>query len=113
MNDPTIEEFELDVTEAKEHVALADALGRLQKNKDFELIINKGYIQDEAVRLVSLKAHPSMQDDKRQSSIVKSIDGIGALEQYFSMLYVVGANSQLAIDEANEAIVEMNAEDNS
>jgi hypothetical protein len=113
MNDATIEEFELDVATAKEHVALADALGRLQKSKDFKLIINEGYIQKEAIRLVSLKAHPAMQEDKRQAAIVKSMDAIGSLEQYFSMLYAVGANSELAIDEANEAIVEMSKEDNS
>lgn len=111
MDTPSIEEFELSIAEARKHTDLADALERLAKNKDFKSLILTGYFEEEAVRLVALKAVPQMLGDDMQKKILTSIDGIGALTQYFSMINNVGTQAQIAIDEANEAIVEIGLEE--
>tara|TARA_R110002096_G_scaffold272377_1_gene466011 strand:- start:210 stop:560 length:351 start_codon:yes stop_codon:yes gene_type:complete len=111
MESPDIEEFELTIAEARKHTDLADALERLGKNKDFKSLILTGYLEEEAVRLVALKAVPQMLGDDMQKKILTSIDGIGALTQYFSMINNVGAQAQIAIEDANEAIVDIGREE--
>ena len=55
----------------------------------------------EAVRLVLLKAEPNMQSEQAQEEILKSMDAIGELRQYFRTIMAVGgaAERSLAADE--------------
>ena len=61
-----IEQVELTIKQAKEAKALMDSVLKLQKNKDFKAVINEGYFEKQASRLVLLKADPSMQDEQSQ-----------------------------------------------
>jgi len=78
-----IQQIEVNIAQAKEAVALGECLARLSKNRDFKKLIETRYFKDEAHRLVMLKAAPSMQDEKNQAEIVKDMDGIGSLFQFF------------------------------
>ena len=82
----TVHKIEDSIKEAKVHVDLAAALQRLASNKDFKAVILTGYLKDEAIRLVHLKAHPAMSAANHQSSIVSQIDAIGGLLSYFRTL---------------------------
>lgn len=83
---------------AKAQKDLGDALLRLQSNRDFKRLVSEGYFRDEAVRLVSLKAHPEMQTPERQSSILLQIDAIGNLQQYFVIIGQQAALAERSLD---------------
>lgn len=77
-----IEELELNIHVAKRMVDRGAALARLHSNRDFKEVFIDGYFNQEAVRLVHLRADPNMQDADSIKTIEKSMDGIGALLQY-------------------------------
>ena len=110
MNNVSTAEIELDIKEAKEFVALGYALEQLEKNKYFKQLIAQGYFKDEAVRLVSAKASPSMQDPKFQTAVLTAIDGIGALMQYFGKVQHQAEMAESAIESSEEQLREMDLE---
>lgn len=57
-----IEEVKLSIETAREGMRYGEALDRLMKNRDFNLIIQKGFLTDEVLRLTELLAHPATQD---------------------------------------------------
>lgn len=108
MNDDTIKELEENIREARKLVDAGTALERLRENRDFQKIVLEGYFRDEAIRLVHLKTDPNMQSDERQRSILTQMDGIGALNGYFSMVLhqsYMAKKGILADEEAIEDIM--------
>jgi hypothetical protein len=83
MTQDTVRQIEAEILHAKEKLEFTKAYERLLSNRDFRLVIRDGYLRDEAVRLVHLKADPSMQTPERQASIDRDITSIGSLLQYF------------------------------
>lgn len=81
-----IDSIELSMQEHKKHVELGKALQRLMKNQDFQKILMKGYLEQEAIRLVQRKAEYRCQNAVDQADIVKRIDAIGLLKIYFDTL---------------------------
>ena len=94
--------IEESIKKHKEIVELGKSLERLFANRDFKEIILEDYMQKEAIRLVQLKAEPSMQTESSQKSILGQIDAIGTLAQYFQTLRfkVSMAEKTIEIDEA-------------
>jgi hypothetical protein len=111
MNKTPIQEIEESIQESKGVVEFAEALERLQKNRDFKKVILDGYFTQEAIRLVHLKADPAFQTPDRQQSIITQIDAIGALHQYFQTMKYLSAQAQKAIEAANEVRDELLAEE--
>ena len=107
MSDVTIEEIELTITQATNAKNRGISLRRLYDNKDFKEIILEGYFTDHACQLVELKAAPAMQNDKQQTDILKSIDGIGALQQHFNAIYQQADIASTASDQGNEELADM------
>lgn len=87
MSNDTIQEIELNIVRAKKIVDLGNALERLQGNRDFKAIIQTGYFEQEAIRLVHLKASPNFQTSEKQQSIIQQMDAIGSLNQYFQTVF--------------------------
>ena len=87
---------------AKETIELGKSLDRLFHNQDFKKIILGDFLEKEALRLVQLKADPSMQTESSQKSILTQIDAIGTLTQYFQTLRfkVAMAEKTIEIEEA-------------
>jgi len=83
----SVKEIEKQIQQAKEQVELGKSLERLRSNRDFVKIVVSNYLQQECVRLVLLKADPNLQSAEKQASIVKQMDAIGALDQYFTTIY--------------------------
>lgn len=102
MSFETIEAIERSIKQHKATVDLGAALERLRANKDFKKIIVEGYFENEAVRLVHLKADPSMQSAESRRSIEQQMDAIGALNQYLNLLasHAALAQKQIEVDEA-------------
>lgn len=110
MSEQQIAEIELSKSQAESFVKTAEALDRLSKNRDFKRIISDGYLKEESIRLVSLKGAPEMQHEKHQASILKQIDAIGSLQNYFHGIYMQGDHAKALIEEAEEEIEMIRAE---
>lgn len=104
-------EIELSMKEAKQHVDLNKALIRLSNNRDFKKVIVDGYFDKEAVRLVHLKATPHMQADKDQQGIIRDMDAIGSLVQFFRTIEHKSDMSKEAIRECELSLDELRSEE--
>ena len=82
--------IEISIETAKEGIAKSKALARLTKNKDFQAVIDTGYFRDEAARLVLMRGAPQMQSPEHQEGLMREIDSIAFLRQYFSTIYMQG-----------------------
>lgn len=78
--DQELENIEISKDQAKNIIERGDALVRLSKNKDFQLLFDKGIFELEPIRLVHLKAHPAMQGEQDQAAIIKEMDAVGWLQ---------------------------------
>lgn len=110
-NDKAIKDIELNIQQAKTLVEFGTALDKLRINREFQLVINKGYFEQEAIRLVHLKADPSMQTKESQASIITQMDAIGNLNQYFQMIFHRAAMASKAIEADEETHAELTAEE--
>jgi hypothetical protein len=109
MTDQDINEIELDIKKAKVLVDRGESLNRLLTNKDFILLISEGYFKEHAYQLIELKAAPSMHGKDKQEDILRSIDGIGALQQYFNSVDLIAKNASQAIFMAHEELDEIDS----
>lgn len=109
MNQPSeMEQIEVSIDQAKEAVAMRDTYIRLLQNPDFDKIIHKGYFETESIRAVMAKSNPELQTPEHQAQIMRTIDAIGSLRQYFQKIVGIGnqMESSLREDEATrEAIL--------
>lgn len=85
----------------------AKALARLSVNPDFKKVIIDGFLRDEAIRLVYLKADPAMQTPEKQASVLRQIDSIGNLSAYFTTIRTEGMMADKTIADAETDRVEL------
>ena len=81
-NNAALSSLESSIKQSQDDIQFGQALERLRSNRDFNTVINKGYFEAEAIRLVHLKADPKMQTEQHQVDILKQMDSIGALNQF-------------------------------
>lgn len=84
--DDQINAVERNIRSAKADVSKAKALEKLHNNKEFKELILEGYLKENAIRLVHLKADPSMQTAEGQASVLRQMDSIGELMGYFQVI---------------------------
>lgn len=109
-NESALEEVELTIDQAKIKIAKLDALNRLAMNPDFQLVIDTGYFRDTAADMVISKAAPEMQAPEKQASIMRSIDAIGELRQYFVGITAIGNMAKRGIEADENTREELLAE---
>jgi len=85
-NEETLAKLDRDSKATKPLVDMGLALDKLRNNRDFIKLIVDGYLKDEAVRLVHLKADPNMDSPAHQAAIDRDISAIGVLNQYFNLV---------------------------
>ena len=102
-----VQEIQIDITEAQNKMKDADALDRLHKNPDFKKIILEGYFQQQAAGLVAMRAHPAMQAETQQANLLRSIDAVGELQQFFSGIFQQGNTAKEAITQSEIELAEM------
>lgn len=110
-NQDEINAIERTVKDAKEQKALGTALERLITNRDFQKVIKQGYFADEAVRLVHAKGDPACQTPEKQASIIRQMDSISNLGQYFQTILHAAGMADKSIEEGEAALDEMRAEE--
>ncbi len=106
----TVQDIEANILESKQFVEMGEALTRLEDNRDFKLLIAKGYFKDEAVRLVSCLSDPAFQTKDRQASLVVEMSAISGLNSYFRAVKHKAMVADAAIRSGREEIVAILAE---
>lgn len=107
MNETEIKDLDNNIKEAKKFVEAGTALERLINNRDFKKIVMEGYFEAEAVRLVHLKADPSMQSESSQTSIISQIDAIGSFRQYLDGVFQQARLAGKAIEDDEQTRQEL------
>lgn len=105
-----VHEIELTIDQAEHQIKLGEALERLQSNKDFKLVINQGYLENEAIRLVRGRSDPSMQTPELQAANLRDIDAIGSFLVYLQQISRAANLAERAIKDAETEIELINAE---
>jgi hypothetical protein len=109
MSQAEVQQIEETIRQSKKLVDLGEALVRLRSNRDFRKVITEGYLRDEAVRLVHLKAEPFMAN--KQVEIVRDIDAIGSLHSYLRTLEHSANLGAKAIVDGESTLEEIRAEE--
>ena len=109
-NENDVRTIELNIDQAKATVDRMKVFMRLVDNKDFQEIIEKGYFEDEAVRLVGALASPGLADEVSQNEMQKDIQAIGRLRQYFYAITAQGRAAEGAIKSHENELDLMRAE---
>jgi hypothetical protein len=102
-----MQEVEIGIEQAKSIVAKANALTNLFSNKDFKVVITEGYLKDEAVRLVLLKADPATFSAEMQASIADGITSIGHFNQYLKTVKALGSMAAKSLAEYEDLRAEL------
>lgn len=104
MSEHQVKQLQRSIAAAKEHIEQGKALERLRKNKDFQKIIQEGYLTSEAVRLVHLKGDDNMQSPEKQGHITKRIDAIGCLAGFLSTVSYLASNAERSLSDDEETL---------
>lgn len=107
----SIKELEMSIEQAKQLVRMGEALDRLHNNPDFKNIILKEYLTEEPVRLVHVKADANMQSAESQQAILKQMDAIGSLANFFRTVRYHAEMSRKAIADSEELRNELLSEE--
>lgn len=102
-----IEEIEVDIDIAKEHIALGDALVRLKKNPDFKKIFEEYYMVQEPARVVQAMADPNMQTESFQRGFHNIIRSVGNFGQFMTNILVTADRAEKLLEYAEEQRLEM------
>ena len=108
-NEEQIQAIEISIEQSKVLIEYGNTLERLMKNPDFKEIILTGYFKEEPARLTELKASPHMAYEQHQEAIIRSLDGIGALQQYINTIRGAASEASMALEQGAEALVDIEA----
>ena len=106
-----MKQIEVSIKQAEDAVKAKTKMLRLIKNKDFKELVSEGYLKDEAVRLVLLKADPQLQSEADQAQIIKEIDAIGAFREYIRTVIGMGKTAEHSLEADRQTREELLAED--
>jgi hypothetical protein len=107
MSQEQIEEVEIGIEQARAMVSKAAALDNLFSNKDFKTVIREGYLKEEAVRLVLLKADPGASSEDMQTNIADGIVAIGHFNQYLKTVQALGSMAAKSLGEYEDLRAEL------
>ena len=97
-----LEAVDHSISRAKDQIAMADALGRLYKNRDFKKVFLDGFLNEEAARTVRALANPAMQDAQNQAMLQKQIIAVGQVHQFMLTIDRIGMMARKSLGEFEE-----------
>jgi hypothetical protein len=98
LNEPQTDMQRISVTieQCEEQVGVYEALQRLQDNDDFNLVITKALMENEAIRAVKAEADENLTPEGKKGC--KNIRiCIGQLDTYFRKVKIFGSAAQRAL----------------
>lgn len=99
MQQSQLEQIELTLENANLMIKRKKMLTKLIATKEWKELIDEGYLKDEAVRLVYLKADTSMAEEAQQAHILRAIDSIGVLRGYIYKVFTDGRQAEGALED--------------
>lgn len=99
MSNQTIQDSELETIENQYWIDLADALRRLEDNKDFQKLILEGYFTDKAVNGVSMLAARSTKLEGRRPEIMEELNAISQLQDFLITVKNLGTIPEYVEDD--------------
>lgn len=76
-------EIEVTIEELESNIALGESLLKLKNNADFQDVVEKAYLTEEALRLVSARGNTQLNDAQRDS-IMNQIDSIANFQSFLN-----------------------------
>ena len=86
----TINQVQVESNEPTYWVGQADALKRLENNKDFQKVILEGYFKDKAVWGTSILASDQIKASGRRPDVMEGLIAISALQDHFKTIKSMG-----------------------
>lgn len=91
-------------------IAVKDAIVRLVSNPDFEKVILKAYLQEEALRAISNSIQNTLHQDNVDQSIAKA-QATAYLRQWFDLAIKSGQNAENELRDVNDSLMTMDIND--
>ncbi len=110
-NADQLDQVEISIKQAKEKISYMKSLEKLAKNKDFKNLIDTGYLEKEAIRLVHLKADFNMASEDNQKYINDAINAVGFFRNYLSTVFQQGEHAKQALVSHEETREEILSDD--
>ena len=104
------ERIEIEISVAKEIIALKNSYMTLCKSRAFKDVIEKGYFKEEAARLVMAKSNNNLPAD-REKYIDNMIIGIGSLANWFDLIVQRGTDMEFAMADMEQVRADMLVEE--
>lgn len=83
MNQEAHQEIDMSLEEAKQHVAIGEAISALFKDPNFQMVFVKDYLEDEPIRLSKLLGDSSIRANERAfASTVDELKAVGLLDNH-------------------------------
>ena len=102
MNDE-VRNIDIEIEQAKELIAMRDALVRLEKNRDFRKVVSEGFLRDFALNTVAIRGRMEFRTNQAlMDSNTRKLDAVGELEEYCRNVRAHGARMDVALKEAEE-----------
>lgn len=92
-----VEQIRISIEQKKDMIALGDAVSRIVKNRDWKRLVDTEFFENEPKRLVSLLAHPAMQDEVSQTEIRNQMLAIAYFRQFL-------ARTEMFAEEAKKSL---------
>ena len=102
-----LELIEISLKSAKAKVEMAEALKRLQKNRDFKKVFLDHFLGTEVARTVKLMADPNMQSPQQQEILQKMLISVGQVDQFMRVTLMFGDMALQSITDDEDAQAEI------
>lgn len=107
-----IQEMELTIEKGKELIAKRDRVLKLSQNKDFQEVIEKDFLEGEAIRLTHLYTDNAvMSDPVTRDKVHVDLQSVGFLKRFLSMTIILGNNAELAMAADQATLDDLRYED--
>ena len=106
-NESQVREVEVSIEKANEQIDLSQRLKRLEKNKDFKVLIVDGLLREGAINQVMLLGSPQLHGsgpgaDTARVGIKARIAMIGELYNFFRYIHIEGDSARAAMADYEE-----------
>lgn len=100
-----VETIRIEIEQKKEMIAIGDAIGRIIRTRDWKKVVETEFLEREPQRLVSLLAHPDMQDEASQQEIKNQMLAIAYFRRFIAnqLHFSELARQALPADQETEA----------
>ena len=104
-----VSDIEQDIIQAKLDKDVASALDRLNRNKDFNLVIGSGYLTDYALERVNVMYQCKTEEDLNE--ITRSLNAISHLKGYLELILSKGDTADTRIMQSERELDSLRAEE--